>query len=123
MRYQPRIPVEKLAHEVVGRKNELGLVVDLSPTGLRLEKQSLQRRASPIVQLEFVIPEVDEIAWACGEVCFDQLMPNMTRSTGIKIVWAASRHLRMLRDWVMSAAEAKARFEESPLQYASHWCG
>jgi hypothetical protein len=121
MRALPRISVEKLAHERVGKKDELGLVVDLSPGGLRIEKPSLGRRASPIVQLEFVLPEVDEIAWACGEVCFDQILPNMMRSTGIKIVWAASRHLRMLRDWVMAAADTRERFYENPLMYASHF--
>jgi hypothetical protein len=126
MRILPRIPVEKLAHEVVGQKNELGLLVDLSAAGLRLEKRSLQRRASPIVQLEFIIPEVEEIAWAQGVVCFDRLLPGMIRSTGIRIVRTTHRHLRLLRDWVASAAEARARADElatGPLQYASHWCG
>jgi hypothetical protein len=140
MRVLPRIPVEKLASEVVNDREQLGLVMDLSPEGLRLERRFFGRRDSPIVQLEFELPEVDEIVWAKGEVCFDKLRPSPTgpvRSTGIRLVSAAGRHLRMLRDWVMSAAEARAKLEQvsrqvervlqeverDPLQYASHWCG
>jgi hypothetical protein len=121
MRALPRLPVEKLAREVCSDKKQLGLVVDLSTTGLRLETHSLARRESPILQLEFTIPEVDEIAWACGQVCFDRLHPNMVRTTGIRILTAANRHLRMLRDWVMSAIEASER--DNPIMAASCWRG
>src|SRR5436190_5488913 len=93
MRASTRVSVEKLASEVVGNKEMLGLVVDLSAGGLRLERSSLARRASPIVQLEFAIPELDEIVWAKGEVCFDRLHANMIRSTGIRIIAAANRHM------------------------------
>ena len=116
MRDQPRITVEKLASEVVNEREQLGLIVDLSESGLRLERRFFGRREGRIVQLEFELPEVDEIVWAKGEVCFDQLRPSPTgpiRSTGIRLVSAASRHLRMLRDWVMAAAEARAREESA----------
>ena len=121
-----RIAVEKLASEVVNDKEQLGIVVDLSSTGLKLERRFFGRRESRIVQLEFELPEVDEIVWAKGEVCFDRLKPapaGPVRSTGIRLVAAAGRHLRMLRDWVMAADEARRAFEEDPLRYATHWCG
>ncbi len=121
-----RIAVEKLASEVVNDKEQLGIVVDLSSTGLQLERRFFGRRESRVVQLEFELPEVDEIVWAKGEVCFDRIKPGVggpVRSTGIRLMAAASRHLRMLRDWVMAADEARRSREEDPLRYATHWCG
>jgi hypothetical protein len=126
MRVLPRISVEKLASEVVNDREQLGLIMDLSPDGLRLERRFFGRRDSPILQLEFELPEVDEIVWAKGEVRFDRLRPSPNgpvRSTGVRLVAAASRHLRLLKDWVMAAAEAQRRLEHDPLMCASHWCG
>jgi hypothetical protein len=106
MRVQPRIAVEKLANEVIAERERLGLIVDLSATGLRLEGRSFERRESGIVQLEFEMPDVDEIVWAKAEVCFDRVharRDGMIRSTGVRIVAAARRHLEMLREWVAAA--------------------
>ena len=81
-----------------------------------------------MVQLEFELPEVDEIVWAKGEVCFDRLRPSATgpvRSTGIRLVAAATRHLRMLGARLGDGRRRGARsLEEDPLRYASHCsCG
>ena len=43
MRALPRIPVEQLASEVVRDREQLGLVLDLSPEGLRLERRFFGR--------------------------------------------------------------------------------
>jgi hypothetical protein len=125
-RSESRITVENLASEVVNDREQLGLIVDLSSSGLRLERRFFGRRESPIVQLEFELPEADEIVWAKGEVCFDRLKPapqGLVRSTGIRLVAAATRHLRMLRDWVHATVEARAALDRDPLLYASHWNG
>jgi hypothetical protein len=125
-RSESRITVENLASEVVNDREQLGLIVDLSSTGLRLERRFFGRRESPIVQLEFELPDADEIVWAKGEVCFDRLKPaphGPVRSTGIRLVAAATRHLRMLREWVMATVEARRSLDEDPLLYASHWNG
>lgn len=61
------------------------------------------------VQLEFEIPDVDEVMWARGEICFDQVwnlaprlhgLSGLVRTSGIRLVTAANRHLKMLRDYV-----------------------
>src|SRR2546430_12593049 len=78
LRTQPRIPVETLCSELVGEKEHYGLIVDLSQEGLRLERPLKGRLAGRIVQLEFAMPEVDEIIWAQGEICFDRLRPGPT---------------------------------------------
>lgn len=126
-RSQPRIPVEALCAEVAERGDQFGFVVDLSANGLRIEQPLAGRREGRIVQLEFELPGVDEIVWAKGEVCFDRLRraspEAAVRSTGVRLVAAASRHLRMLRDWVMAAAAAEQRDDAFALAHASHWRG
>jgi PilZ domain len=128
-RLDPRIPVETLCSEVVDDREHFGLVVELSPNGVRLERPLGGRRDGHIVQLEFELPDADEIIWAKGEVCFDRYRrcdgPGAVRSTGVRLVAAASRHLRMLREWVAATVEATRQSREDDvaghLALASHW--
>lgn len=86
------------------------LVVDLSQDGLRIQRPLGGPRVSA-VQLEFEIPEVDELVWARGEIMFDELWrlpPNadgglsgVIRTSGIQVVSTTERHRRMLREYVM----------------------
>ncbi len=126
-RLAPRIPVETLCSEVVDDREHFGVLVELAPGGIRLERPLTGRRDGRIVQLEFELPEADEIIWAKGEVCFDRYRRSddrAVRTTGVRLVAAASRHLRMLRDWVIAAAEARRAREDdvaARLWFASHF--
>jgi len=131
-RLEPRVPVETLCSEVVDEREHFGVLVDLSPRGVRLERSLAGRRAGRIVQLEFELPDADEIIWAKGEVCFDRYGRAVAgtpavRTTGVRLVAAASRHLRMLRDWVVATVEARQRTLADDvgghLALASHWNG
>jgi hypothetical protein len=133
-RLDPRIPVETLCSEVIDDREHYGMLVELSPNGVRLERPLSGRRDGRIVQLEFELPDADEIIWAKGEVCFDRYRPgssgqdaNAVRSTGVRLVAAASRHLRMLREWVAATVEAQRRARQDDigamLALASHWNG
>jgi len=106
------------------------MLVELSPNGVRLERPLVGRREGSIVQLEFELPDADEIIWAKGEVCFDRYRrthdaPGAVRTTGVRLVAAASRHLRMLREWVAATVEARRRANDDDvaghLALASHW--
>ena len=128
----PRIAVETLCSEVIDDREHYGMLVELSPNGVRLERPLHGRREGSIVQLEFELPDADEIIWAKGEVCFDRYRrplegANAVRTTGVRLVAAASRHLRMLRDWVAATVEARRRALENDiaghLAFASHWNG
>jgi len=130
-RLDPRIPVETLCSEVVDDREHYGMLVELSPNGVRLERPLSGRRDGSIVQLEFELPDADEIIWAKGEVCFDRYRrldgASAVRTTGVRLVAAASRHLRMLRDWVAATVEAQKRARQDDigglLSLASHWNG
>jgi hypothetical protein len=124
----PRVPVESLGSEVVGERERPALIVDLSECGLRLERPLRGRADGRIIQLEFELPDADEIVWAKGEICFDRLRPSASgeplRSTGVRLVAAAARHMRMLRDFVVAAREARLPDDDPwPLAWASHWAG
>ena len=129
-RSDPRIAVETLCSEVVGDREHFGVLVELSPNGVRLERPLIGRRDRHVVQLEFELPDADEIIWAKGEVCFDRYHrplagANTVRTTGVRLVAAASRHLRMLRDWVAATVEARQRAQHdeiaAQLELVSRW--
>lgn len=125
----PRIPVETLCTELSGQQEQLGLIVDLSEEGLRLQRPLAGPRQGRLVQLEFELPGDDEIVWAQGAICFDQLWRGArpVRTSGVRIVQAATRHLRRLAEWVTAAREARAAVDETrhgwALQHASCWRG
>jgi hypothetical protein len=130
-RVAPRIDVEALCWECSDTGETSGLVVDLSSTGARLERPYLGGRSPRAIPLQLEVPEIDEVMWASGEVCFDQLMPAPTpslggpfgliRRTGYRIVVAAARDLRMLRDYVFETHRLRERLAsaERELLFAS----
>ena len=125
-----RIPVESLCAEVAAEEERFGLVVDLSEVGVRIDRP-LSGRQPRVIQLEFEIPEIDELMWAKGETCFDRVRPSphgIVRTTGVRLVAAATRHLRMLREFVVDRRERLARAlaevaATDALLDASHWRG
>jgi hypothetical protein len=119
-RLMPRIDVETFCSELIGGRDRPGLVVDLSPEGARLERPYLGGPTPREIVLELEVPEVDEVIWARGEVCFDQVRQappgqggplGLLRTTGIRLVSAAMRDLRMLRECVIETHRARQKIE------------
>jgi hypothetical protein len=110
-RLAPRIPLEGLCGVVGQRELRHAALVDLSAIGLRVELPFDPSIATPTVQLEIELPEVDEIVWARGHVTFAHLSPMGGRHpdgqprlwcrAGIRIAAAACRDRRLLRDYVL----------------------
>lgn len=110
MRKMPRIEVETFCTELVGRGEQPGLVIDLGEGGFRLERPFLGGKTPREVLLEVEVPEVDEVMWARAAVCFDRVKPGpfgMIRQTGLRIIGAAARDLRLLRDYVFEKRRAE----------------
>jgi len=103
-RLSPRIPVESLCLEHQDIREHHALVVNLSENGLQLERPVVGCPRSRIVQLEFEIPEVDEIVWAKGEICFEEIRRKgprqLVRRAGVQMIATTERHHRMLREYV-----------------------
>jgi hypothetical protein len=118
-RSTPRVSLDALYCEYVAERQQLGMIVDVSERGLRVQR--LLRRSgsgSRIVQLEFELPGTQEQIWAKGEICFDELWqpkrepgssPRVVqplRTSGIRLVAAATKHFRLLRDYVIELRQA-----------------
>ncbi len=102
--------------ELLDGKEIGALAVDLSSTGLRIERPFVPGLARGAAPLQLEVPGIDEILWARGEPCFDELVPNagpaggalgLVRRTGYRLVAAAARDLRMLGDYVFETHRAK----------------
>lgn len=121
-RRSPRIGVEAMCWELLEGHEVGALAVDLSSTGLRIERPfvpGMPRGAAPL-QLE--VPGIDEIMWARGEPCFDELIARpgpaggtlgLVRRTGYRLVAAAARDLRMLADYVFETHRQQRRDDEA----------
>jgi hypothetical protein len=133
MRIQPRVPVEALCTELVQGAERPGLVVDLSPEGLRIERPYVGGRTPKEIRLELEVPEIDEVIWANAAVCFDQIRPapkgvhggpfGFLRTTGLRIIGAATRDLRMLRDCVHELRRGVVAEEQMLLNAACYLRG
>lgn len=117
-RITPRIDVETFCSEVVGSRDHPGMVIDLSAEGARLERPYTGGPSPREIVLEMEVPEVDEVIWVRGEVCFDQLRQappgqggpmGLLRTTGLRLVTAAARDLRMLRECVFELYRSRHR--------------
>ena len=111
-RQKARIAVDSLASEIGADSERPALLIDVSETGLRLERPLSCGRSGRILQVEFDIPGYDDLIWASGEVCFDRLMQKdrrLVRVTGLRFLQAAQRHLRVLREFVVESARATDR--------------
>jgi hypothetical protein len=105
-RQQPRISLESFCVEIVDGVERPVLAVDLSEGGVRISRPWFAGRTPKELQLELEIPGVDELMWARGRTCFDQVRQvngELWRTTGILLAGAASRDLKLLRELVNEA--------------------
>ena len=116
-RIDPRIDVETFCSELVGRGERPALVVDLSAVGARIERPYVGGPTPREIDLELEVPEIDEVIWARGEVCFDVVTQapagvhggplGLLRTTGLRLIRAATRDLKLLRDCVFELRRSR----------------
>jgi hypothetical protein len=117
-RHSPRIAVDSWCGVVTHHDLRPASVLELSEVGVRLERLFDPRVAARTVALELKLPDIDEIIWARADVVFARLtplggthasgQPRLLCRAGLRIADAATRHLRLLRDYVF-AIHAHAR--------------
>ena len=108
----PRIAVDGFCGVVTHRDLRHATLLELSETGIRLERVFDPRVAARTVALEIELPEIDEVIWARADVAFARLtplggvhasgQPRLLCRAGLRIADAASHHLRLLRDYVFA---------------------
>jgi hypothetical protein len=117
-RHEPRVLVDAIALEMDDQLYRDARVIDLSESGLRIARLSPTWH-SRVVQLEFEIPEVGETMWASGELRFDAAGPGDITKSGIRLLAAANRHKKMLREYVNDTWESPEFLERDWLRHAS----
>lgn len=115
-RLAPRIPVDGLCGVVANDNLMHAAMLDLSASGLRLERPFDPKTAKPVVQLEIELPGIDEVIWARGVVTFARLSPLPGRMpdgqprfwcrAGLQIADVSRPDRRMLRDYVLETRAA-----------------
>ncbi len=125
-REEPRIEIEALCGELVDGQETSGLALDLSPTGLRLERPYAGGRTRRDVAIQIEVPGIDEVMWARADACFDILVPSkapqagplgLIRRTGYRIALAARRDLRMLEEFVRETYRRRVAAERSSFEH------
>lgn len=109
-RRAPRVALHTLCSEIADGIERPAFVVDLSETGLRIQRPFVGGRTPREVQLEVELPGLDAIVWARGEPCFDwvrQVRGDLVRTTGIRFAAAAMADLRLIREVVLEARRAQ----------------
>lgn len=111
-RESPRIGVEALCWELVDRHEVSGLAVDLSTMGLRIERPYVGGHTRREVPLQIEVPGIDEVMWARGDAVFDTVVPGgptgLLRRTGYHLTLAASRDMRMLKEFVFETHKSRS---------------
>jgi hypothetical protein len=112
-RESPRIDVDAMCWELIDGREAIGLAVDLSSMGLRLERPYQGGRTHREVPLQIEVPGIDEVMWATGHASSDVVVPGgplgLLRRTGYRIVLAATRDLRMLKEFVFETDRRRRR--------------
>lgn len=111
-RESPRIDVEALCWEMIDGRQASGLAVDLSSMGLRIERPYTGGPTRREVLLEIEVPGIDDLMWARGDACFDVVVGGplgLVRRTGYRLVTAATRDLRRLREYVFEIDRLRRR--------------
>ena len=108
-----------MCSEYVAERQTIGMITDVSEQGLRVQRVLKRSGGNRLVQLEFELPGTGEQIWARGEICFDGLWSvpidsggrvAMLRTSGIRLVAAAAKHLRMVREYVRDLRRAEPEY-------------
>jgi hypothetical protein len=106
--------VDGLCGVVNHRELRHAAMIELSSTGIRLERMFDPATASRTLALEIELPGSDEILWARAHVAFAHLsplggfhrngQPRLWCRAGLQIDAASSHDLRLLREYVFDRA-------------------
>ncbi|MCW5806202.1 MAG: hypothetical protein KIT31_27805 [Deltaproteobacteria bacterium] len=126
-RTTPRIGVEAMCWELTGRNPTTALAIDVSAMGLCVERPYVGGPTQREVPLELEVPGIDEVMWARGDACFDLVVPapphlktpmGLVRRTGYRIAAAATRDLRLLKEFVVETQRQREQTKELDLELA-----
>jgi len=99
-RLSPRLRLNTVLNEYFGNEEYRGLALNVSESGLSIRKSTDGRTPSrSVVALELELPGTNEIIWASAQARFHAAVPGFHLS-GLHFLSMASKHRRLLRDYV-----------------------
>jgi hypothetical protein len=115
-RVSPRVPaLGGFCTEISDEGEVYSILSDVSPTGLRLHRPH-HGDQSRVVQLEFDLPGIDELIWAKALVCFARVWEShegrVLQTTGVELIGAASKHMRLLREYAFDRSPRFGHYAE-----------
>jgi hypothetical protein len=119
-RDDPRVPLQMFLNEYVRDCPYRALAVNVSPTGLFLQKLAEPTlRHARAVGLEFELPGTGEVIWARAESRFDTIADDF-HLTGLRFTAMARKHERLVRDyvrerdWLLERMWLRLRYGQEP---------
>jgi hypothetical protein len=121
-RVAPRFPLQTSMHQYVRDVPYQTLALDVSESGLAIRKPTAPVPHARIVGLELELPGTSEIIWASAEPRFHSVA-GRTHFSGLHFLGMATKHQRLIRDYVRERRERWSRlFTPRPIYVSRFGC-
>jgi hypothetical protein len=121
-RLAPRFPLRTYMNQYIRDVPHNALALDVSESGLALRKPTVSMPDMRVVGLELELPGTSEIIWASAEPRF-HLVGSKTHFSGLHFVGMATKHARLIRDYVRERHERWLRlFTPRPVYISRFGC-
>jgi len=121
-RLSPRFPLRTFMNQYVRDVPYHALALDVSETGLAIRKPTAPVPDTRVVGLELELPGTSEIIWASAEARFHSV-GSKTHFSGLHFVSMATKHARLIRDYVQERRERWLRlFSPRPIYVSRFGC-
>jgi hypothetical protein len=119
-RLAPRFPLRTHMHQYVRDEPYSALALDVSESGLAIGKATAPIPDVRVVGLELELPGTSEIIWASAEPRFHAVASG-THFSGLHFVGMATKHARLIRDYVRERRERWLRLFSPRPTYVSRF--
>ena len=121
-RTNPRFPLRTYMKQYVRDVPYQALALDVSEDGLAIRKPTQRIPHTRVVGLELELPGTSEIIWASAEPRFHAVGAR-TQFSGLHFVGMATKHARLIRDYVRERRERWQRlFSPRPIYVSRFGC-
>ena len=121
-RLSPRFPLRTSMNQYVRDIAYNALALDVSETGLAIRKPTPPLPDTRVVGLELELPGTSEIIWASAEPRFHSV-GSKTHFSGLHFVGMATKHARLIREYVQERRERWLRlFSPRPIYISRFGC-
>jgi c-di-GMP-binding flagellar brake protein YcgR len=107
-RNAPRLPLRTYMNQYVRDEPYQALALDVSESGLAIRKPTARIPHTRVVGLELELPGTGEVIWASAEPRFHSVNAQ-THFSGLHFLGMATRHERLIRDYVRERRERLQR--------------